>query len=186
MASLGIGLSITAQRRRDVVAALAVRLFAAGESGAFFSARQSSLTQDATGTAPATPGDPVRLWRDLSPNGINATSGADDQTLEMDGPVPYVDHASGTLSVTLPDLGTGATLVTVTWEGVVYAEGQTISGATTLPQAELEAVIYIDRALTAGEKQDIEQALGGNVWLLASGEWDDSGRWRDIAEWRDN
>src|SRR5690554_1065140 len=178
------------KRETDPLRALIASLFGNGEQGAMFIPQpvvlgQQVLFQDAAGTVPVTAdGDPVGRHSDSTESDLLATSAATDQTYGLDGTVPYVDHITGSLSVDLPDLGAAATRVVVTWEGFEYLEGQTIGGATTLPQVQYELVIYRDSPLTAGEKSAVEK-LFDKTWLLSDSAWDDNGQWRDIAVWED-
>jgi hypothetical protein len=66
------------------------------------------------------------------------------------------DEVDDDMTIVLPDLGTDATRVTVDRDGnVTYLENQTISGSVSVP-LNSQAVIYIDRDLTADEKAGIE------------------------------
>jgi len=74
---------------------------------------------------------------------------------KLDGSsLPYLDDdgVDDALVVTLPDLGADATIAYVTSGGVTITGSQTISGATTLPHVDFYGMLYIDRALTAGEQ----------------------------------
>jgi hypothetical protein len=86
-------------------------------------------------------------------NGYHATSTvAASQTWHIDGAVNYINHSSGNLTVTLPNLGTDATLAYASEDGITILEAQTISGATLLPQkARLGRVFYLDRRMTVAE-----------------------------------
>jgi len=77
---------------------------------------------------------------------------------QVDGSsLPYLDDdgIDDALTVTLPDLGTDATIAYVTSGGVTITGSQTISGATTLPHVDFYGMLYIDRALTAGEQTNL-------------------------------
>jgi hypothetical protein len=66
------------------------------------------------------------------------------------------DEVDDDMTIVLPDLGTDATRVTVDRDGnVTYLENQTISGSVSVP-LNSQAVIYINRDLTADEKAGIE------------------------------
>lgn len=164
-----------------------VALFDSDELGAFYLPKIETLKQDSSGTLDVGgPGDFFAYVSDLSGNSANATSAtASDQRYMEDGPVPYIDHTTGSLSAPLPDMGLNATSVFATWAGLQFVEGQALSGPTTLPQDNLEGVIYIDRALTQQEKALLEKFFD-NQWLFAGSAWSDSGRWRDIAIWEDS
>jgi hypothetical protein len=86
------------------------------------------------------------------------------QTLKFADGAYYVDNTAGTLTVNLPDLGTDATRVHVTWAGVQFSEGLTINGATALPQDYLFGILYIDRALTNAEKTRLTTWFAGRTY----------------------
>lgn len=108
-----------------------------------------------------TDGDPVGLV--ISQQGdANASSATPtDQTYGIDGSYTHIDHTTGSLTATLPDLGTAATVCIVSLNGIEYQDGLTIIGATTLPQQEWDAVIYRDAAFTPAEKEAISNHFKG-------------------------
>ena len=62
------------------------------------------------------------------------------------------DGVDDDFDVTMPDLGSNATIALIAADGTVsYQEAQTISGAITL-STDFQKLLYIDRALTAAEK----------------------------------
>ena len=84
---------------------------------------------------------------------IQSTSTARPVLAELSG-ARYVnfDGVDDELDVTMPDLGSGATIALIADDGTVsYQESQTISGAITL-STDFQKLLYIDRALTAAEK----------------------------------
>lgn len=78
-------------------------------------------------------------------------------TLDATNDVLYLaNDGDDSLSIDMPDLGTNATVISFFRGGVVdYLEGQTISGTINMPLSN-KALMYIDRALTAGEKSLLE------------------------------
>jgi hypothetical protein len=87
---------------------------------------------------------------------------ASDQTWNISGGVAWIDHDAGTMSVTLPDLGTDATVGYASENGITILEGQTISGATVLPDvSKLGRLFYLNRRLTALEYRNFY------LWLSA-------------------
>ena len=86
-----------------------------------------------------------------------ATSTARPVLAELSG-ARYInfDGVDDDFDVTLPDLGTSATIALIAADGTVsYQESQTISGAITL-STDFQKLLYIDRALTAAEKASWE------------------------------
>ena len=130
-------------------------LFANGEAGAWYDLL--TLWADTGGTTAATDGDDVARIDDLSGNGNNATqatAGLRMTYLEAGG-YRYLsgNGTDKTYSVTLPDLGTDATVAYCDETGVTFLENQTISGAYSLPLVnQLYGIVILDRAMTAAEQ----------------------------------
>lgn len=133
-------------------------LFAGGEAGVWGEPYfQNTLWTDTGGTTAATDGDDVARIDDRSGNGVNAvqsTAGLRMIYLEA-GRYRYLsgNGSDDTYSLTLPDLGTDATVAYCDETGVTFLESQTISGAYSLPVVnQLYGYVILDRAMTAAEK----------------------------------
>ena len=139
-----------------------VDLFSSGEEGVLYDPSQiSTLFQDSAGTTPVTAvGQPVGRVLDISGNGnhLAQTTSTARPTLKVDatsGAYYLSDDGDDALTVSMPDLGTDATVVYAAENGLRFLEGQTIgSGNVDIP-LNTTAVLYIDRALTTAEKADI-------------------------------
>ena len=161
-------------------------LFTGGDKG--WLADLTTVYSDTAGTTLTTElGGDVRRVNDMIESGLNATS-ATAWLLRRDA-FYSLERAGGTFSVTLPDLGTAATVAYVDeTTGVTILTAQTISGSFSLPtSARLGPVVIIDRALTVPETTAITAWLNerrpGN-WLLGLGVWDDAAEWDDTAVWQ--
>ena len=144
-------------------------LFASGEEGVWYDPSDISvLFQDNTGATPVTaPGQTIGLVLDKSSNGFNATQATTaarpSYIVDADGVFIQHDPVDDALTVTLPDLGTEATVAYVTRSEVRLLEDQTISGSYTLPAQELANFVVIDRALTFAEKVNLIRYLASKV-----------------------
>ena len=83
--------------------------------------------------------------------------------VDADGTFIQHDLIDDALTVTLPDMGTEATVAYVTRSEVRLLEDQTISGSYTLPTQEIAGFVAIDRALTIVEKVKLIQYLASKV-----------------------
>ncbi|HEV8076759.1 MAG TPA: hypothetical protein VGP45_00060, partial [Marinobacter sp.] len=83
--------------------------------------------------------------------------------MDADGIFIQHDLVDDALTVTLPDMGTEATVAYVTRSEVRLLEDQTISGSYTLPTQEIAGFIAIDRALTFTEKVNVIRYLASKV-----------------------
>ena len=164
---IGIGLGLTTLRGGGAFTPLS--LFAGGEDGAWYDPSDiSSLFQDTAGTTPiVTSGQTIARVNDKSGNDLNATQPATaarpSYIVDADGAFIQHDPVDDALTVTLPDLGTVATVAYVTRSEVRLLEDQTISGSYTLPQQELAGFVVIDRALTFAEKVNLIRYLASKV-----------------------
>lgn len=105
----------------------------------------------------------VSMFREVFGNHAFAPS---DAARPLLNDVPYLlnhDGVDDQLAVTLPDLGTDATVATLVGDTWTISTGQTIgAGSRNLPTSDWRQHIIIDRALTAGETAALE------AWLPAA------------------
>ena len=100
--------------------------------------------------------------RELPGNHATQTTSAARRLYKTNGSQSWLldDLVDDGLVVTLPDLGTNATLAYADGSGVTILTGQTISGDTQLPTtAETYGVIYLDRPFTASEATQVTDHL---------------------------
>jgi len=144
-------------------------LFAGGEPGVWSDPSDlTTLFQDVAGTTPVTSaGQTVALMLDKSGRGNHATqptaAARPSYIVDADGTFIQHDLVDDALTVTLPDMGTEATVAYVTRSGVHFLEDQTISGSYTLPTQEIAGFVAIDRALTFIEKVNLIRYLASKV-----------------------
>jgi hypothetical protein len=140
-------------------------LFAGGEEGAWYDPSDiSTLWTDTGGTTAAGDGDEAARIDDKSGNGNNATQATAGlrMTLLRGGQYEYLsgNGSDDTYSVTLPDLGTDATVAYCDETGVTILGAQTISGAYSLPLVnQLYGFVVLDRAMTAAEQSRVTTNL---------------------------
>jgi len=144
-------------------------LFTRGEDGVWYDTSDiSTLFQDNAGTTPITAsGQTIGFVRDKSGNGLNATQATTaarpSYIVDADGAFIQHDPVDDTLTVTLPDMGTAATVAYVTRSEVRLLEDQTLNGSYTLPTQEIANFVAIDRALTFAEKVSLIRFLAAKV-----------------------
>jgi hypothetical protein len=144
-------------------------LFANDEEGVWYDPSDlSTLFQDTAGTTPVTTaGQTVGQTLDKSGNDLDATqptaAARPSYIVDADGTFIQHDLVDDALTVTLPDMGTEATVAYVTRSEVRLLEDQTISGSYTLPTQEIAGFIAIDRALTLAEKVNVIRYLASKV-----------------------
>ncbi|MEN8659820.1 MAG: hypothetical protein ABF313_17440, partial [Marivita sp.] len=145
------------------------KLFASGEEGAWYDTSDISvLFQDTAGTTPVTAsGQTIARVNDKSGNGLNATQATTaarpSYIVDADGAFIQHDPVDDALTVTLPDMGTAATVAYVTRSEVRLLEDQTLNGSYTLPTQEIANFVAIDRALTFAEKVSLIRFLAAKV-----------------------
>jgi len=144
-------------------------LFAGGEPGVWYDPSDlTTLFQDTAGTIPVTTaGQTAGLMLDKSGNDLHATQATaaarPSYIVDADGIFIQHDLIDDALTVTLPDMGTEATVAYVTRSEVRLLEDQTISGSYTLPTQEIAGFVAIDRALTIAEKVNLIRYLASKV-----------------------
>jgi len=144
-------------------------LFSGGEAGVWYDPSDlDTLFQDTAGTTSVTTaGQTVGLMLDKSGNDLDATQATaaarPSYIVDADGTFIQHDLVDDALTVTLPDMGTEATVAYVTRSEVRLLEDQTISGSYTLPTQEIAGFVAIDRALTIVEKVKLIQYLASKV-----------------------
>ena len=183
---------VAAYRARRVVSELGqllAQLYGNGEQGVMYIPKpvvlgQQVLWQDAAGTVPVLDdGDPVFIATDISGNDADATSPTSGarRVYRTDGTRHWLEDnlLDDLITVTLPSLGTDATLAYVDDVGVKFFSRQDYSGETPLPTVERTyGLLYIDRALTTAEKAQVRsyfaslaghdaEGVPGNQTLLA-------------------
>jgi hypothetical protein len=157
------------RRRSGATAFSPSSIFANGESGTWYDPSDLSMMfQDTAGTTPITAsGQTIARVNDKSGNGLNTTqattSARPSYIVDADGAFIQHDPIDDALTVTLPDLGTKATVAYVTRSEVRLLEDQTISGSYTLPAQEIANFVVIDRALTFSEKVSLIRFLASKV-----------------------
>lgn len=144
-------------------------LFAGGEPGVWYDPSDlTTLFTDTAGTTPVTTaGQTVALMLDKSGNDLHATQATaaarPSYIVGADGTFIQHDLVDDALTVTLPVMGTEATVAYVTRSEVRLLEDQTISGSYTLPTQEIAGFVAIDRALTIVEKVKLIRYLASKV-----------------------
>lgn len=144
-------------------------LFENGEEGVWYDTSDiSTLFQDSAGTTPITAsGQTIGFVRDKSGNGLNATQATTaarpSYIVDADGAFIQHDPVDDALTVTLPDMGTAATVAYVTRSEVRLLEDQTLNGSYALPTQEIANFVAIDRALTLAEKVSLIRFLAAKV-----------------------
>lgn len=142
-------------------------IFGAGSLGFLYEIKYlATLFQLIGGTSPVTAaGQTVRHVKDRTGNALNATS-AGGMIYEESGRYRYLsgNGTSDTFSVTVPDLGTGVTVVYANELGVITLSGQTIgAGDYALPvSANLFAYLVITPAPSAGNLAAVQAAFAAD------------------------
>jgi len=154
------------------------QLFSNEESGVFYSLSEFEGS---------TLGSNVTTISDQSGNSLDASS-ATPWILNL-GADYYLERDGGTFSVTLPDMGTNATLAYVDDSGVSITGGLTIgAGSYDLPTSSfLGPVLVIDRTLDSIETLNLTLWLEDRQptnWIIGDGTWDDTGVWSDTSSWQ--
>jgi len=143
-------------------------LFGFGQGAWYDPSDLATTFTDTSGTTPATAGDAVARINDKSGDNANATQAtvAARPILRQDADGNYYlqnDEVDDALSVTFPNLGSDCTVAYVTASEVFLYEGQTISGAYTLPATDLYNIVIIDRELSIPEKIRLIRYLASKV-----------------------
>ena len=165
---IGLNMSLSGLRTLDPAASVRA-LFANDEDGVWYDTSDiSTLFQDNAGTTPITAsGQTIGFVRDKSGNGLNATQATTaarpSYIVDADGAFIQHDPVDDALTVTLPDMGTAATVAYVTRSEVRLLEDQTLNGSYTLPTQEIANFVAIDRALTFAEKVSLIRFLAAKV-----------------------
>ena len=143
-------------------------LFNLGQGAWYDPSDLTTMFTDTSGTTPATAGDAVARINDKSGDNANASQAttAARPILQQDADGNYYlqnDEVDDALTVTFPNLGSDCTVAYVTASEVFLYEGQTISGAYTLPATDLYNIVIIDRELTLAEKVRLIRYLASKV-----------------------
>ena len=151
-------------------------LFANGELGGYWPADPAYAYEDSAGTTPASVDGVVGYRTDvaLGKHAVQATTANKPylrRTPTTNKPWYDANTATGALNVTFASaLGSSCTIATVTPEGVVIAENQTVGTTYNLtpPYGYNGDVLIINRALTPAEKALVTRVMQRSVPQLGS------------------
>ena len=141
-------------------------LVASGEHGALLQAPDlSTLYTDDEASTQAGVGDPVAVWEDESGNGNDATQTTLSSRMIVSGDGPYYLNPDGDDDNFSIPLGAGFTgdFCLILDTGPIFGSIDTAGDATWnytvnpayIPDGKIHALIVVDRALTAAEKQGL-------------------------------